>query len=163
MQARAAEDLKRLVTEKLREAGLAFTRADSYVTPRRLALVVDGLPERQPDTVEEKKGPRVDAPPQAIQGFLKAAGLTSMDQCEIREVGKTKTYFHTAKKLGRPAPEVLGEIATAAAIALPWPKSMRWGAASASTGSPGTVLAIRNTTSDASRIMTQAVSRRDAR
>src|SRR5690348_3780620 len=78
MQMRAAEDLKRLVTEKLTAAGLAFTRADAYVTPRRLALVVDGVPEQQPDVTEEKKGPRVGSPDAAIQGFLKAAGLTSV-------------------------------------------------------------------------------------
>src|SRR5215510_14754786 len=84
MQARAAEDLKRLVTEKLREAGLAFTAANAYATPRRLALVVDGLPLAQPDVTEEKRGPRVGAPDQAIQGFLKSAGLTNLDQCEKR-------------------------------------------------------------------------------
>ena len=80
MQARSAEDLKRIVTDKLKAAGLAFTRADSYATPRRLALVVEGLPLAQPDVNEEKRGPRVGAPDQAVQGFLKSAGLTSLDE-----------------------------------------------------------------------------------
>lgn len=128
MQARAAEELKRLVSEKLKDAGLTFSRADSYVTPRRLALVVEGLPEKQPDIVEEKKGPRVDAPEQAIQGFLKSAGLTSVDQCEVREAGKAQVYFHTVKKPGRATAEVLAGLIPAATLALPWPKSMRWGA-----------------------------------
>ena len=80
MQARAADDLKRLVCDRLKAAGLAFTGASAYVTPRRLALVVEGLPERQPDASEEKKGPKVGAPEPAIQGFLKANGLASIDE-----------------------------------------------------------------------------------
>ncbi|MBM3541175.1 MAG: glycine--tRNA ligase subunit beta [Alphaproteobacteria bacterium] len=131
MQARAAEDLRALVEAKLKDAGLAFTSARSFATPRRLALVVDGLPERQPDTVEEKKGPRTDAPPQAIQGFLKSAGLASVDECEVREVGKAKVYFHTVKRAGRATGEVLASLVGEAVAALPWPKSMRWGAGSA--------------------------------
>jgi glycyl-tRNA synthetase beta chain len=127
MQARAAEELKRLVSEKLKDAGLIFSRVDSYVTPRRLALLAEGLPEKQPDIVEEKKGPRVDAPEQAIQGFLKSAGLTSVEQCEVREAGKAQVYFHTVKKPGRATAEVLAELIPAATLALPWPKSMRWG------------------------------------
>ena len=107
MQARAAEDLKKLVTEKLTAAGLAFTKAEAYVTPRRLALVVDGLPEKQPDVSEEKKGPRVGAPEQAIQGFLKAAGLTSLDQAQKREVGKAEFWFAVAHKQGQPTATVL--------------------------------------------------------
>ena len=75
MQARAAEDLKKLVTERLTAAGLHFGKADAYVTPRRLALVVDGLPHQTADVAEEKKGPRVGSPDQAIQGFLKGAGV----------------------------------------------------------------------------------------
>ena len=127
MQARAAEDLKRLVTEKLKAANLAFTRADAFVTPRRLALVVDGLPEQQPDLVEERKGPRVDAPEQAIQGFLKAAGLASLDGCEVRELGKAKFYFATQRKSGAPTTEVVPHLIVEALGALAWPKSMRWG------------------------------------
>ena len=126
MQNRAAEDLKRLATDALKAAGLAFARADAYVTPRRLALVVDGLPEKQPDVTEEKKGPRVGSPEQAIQGFLKGAGLTSLDQCEKREVGKAGFWFAVAEKKGRATAEVLSEILTDVIAKLPWPKSMRW-------------------------------------
>ena len=126
MQNRAAEDLKRLATDALKAAGLAFARADAYVTPRRLALVVDGLPEKQPDVTEEKKGPRVGSPDQAIQGFLKGAGLTSLDQCEKREVGKAGFWFAVAEKKGRATAEVLSEILTDVIAKLPWPKSMRW-------------------------------------
>lgn len=126
MQNRAAEDLKRLASDALKAAGLAFARADSYVTPRRLTLVVDGLPEKQPDVTEEKKGPRVGSPDQAIQGFLKGAGLTSLDQCEKREVGKAEFWFAVAEKKGRATAEVLSEILPDVVAKLPWPKSMRW-------------------------------------
>jgi glycyl-tRNA synthetase beta chain len=126
MQARAAEDLKRLVTEKLKEAGLAFTRADAYVTPRRLALVVDGLPTAQPDVSEEKRGPRVGAPEQALQGFLKGAGLASLDQCEKRDTGKGEFWFAVVKKKGARTAEVLPRLLAEAILALSWPKSMRW-------------------------------------
>ncbi len=128
MQARAAEDLKRIAGEKLAAAGLAFTRAESFVTPRRLALVVDGLPDRQPDISEEKKGPRVGAPEQAVQGFLKAAGLTSLDQCEKRTVGKAEFWFAVTHRAGRTTSAVLPEVVVATVHALGWPKSMRWGA-----------------------------------
>src|SRR5215813_8902681 len=107
MQARAAEDLKRLMTEKLKEAGLAFTSANAYATPRRLALVVDGLPLAQPDVTEEKRGPRVGAPDQAIQGFLKGLGLTSLDQCEKRDTGKGEFWFAVVRRRGRSAGMVL--------------------------------------------------------
>jgi glycyl-tRNA synthetase beta chain len=127
MQARAAEDLKRLVTDKLKDAGLAFTRADSFVTPRRLTLVVDGLPEKQPDQTEERKGPRVGAPEPAVAGFLKAAGLSSLDQCEKRTVGKAEFWFAVAQRKGQETAAVLAGLLTDAASALPWPKSMRWG------------------------------------
>jgi len=126
MQARAAEDLKRLVTDKLKAAGLAFTRADSYVTPRRLALVVDGLPEKQPDLSEEKKGPRVGSPDAAIQGFLKGAGLSSLDQCEKRTVGKADFWFAVVKRQGQPMSHVIVDILRPTVWSFPWPKSMRW-------------------------------------
>src|SRR3546814_2430793 len=84
MQARAAEDFRRLVTDRLKAAQLVFDEARAYVTPRRLALVVDGLPERQPDSTEERKGPKVGAPDKAIEGFLRAAGVDSLDACEQR-------------------------------------------------------------------------------
>ena len=126
MQARAADDLKRLVTEKLKEAGLTFTTAAAYATPRRLALVIDGLPLAQPDVTEEKRGPRVGAPEQAIQGFLKSAGLTSLDQCEKRDTGKGEFWFAVASKKGKRTAEVLEEIAEKTIWDFPWPKTMRW-------------------------------------
>src|SRR6185436_13165883 len=88
MQARAADDLKRLVSDGLKAAGLAFTEAHAFATPRRLALMVDGLPVSRPDVSEERRGPRVGAPHQAIQGFLKGAGFASLAQAEKRDTGK---------------------------------------------------------------------------
>lgn len=128
MQARAAEDLKRLATERLTAAGLAFTKAESYVTPRRLALVVDGLPARTPDLKEEKKGPRVGSPDQAIQGFLKGAGLSSLDQCEKRMVGKAEFWFAVVEKKGQATSDLLPGLIVETIKAFGWPKSMRWGA-----------------------------------
>jgi len=127
MQARAADDLKRIVTEKLTAAGLTFTKAEAHSTPRRLALVVDGLPERTADVREEKKGPRVGSPEQAVQGFLKSAGLDSLDACEQRDTGKGVFYFAVTEKKGRETAAVLSEVIPAAMAELPWPKSMRWG------------------------------------
>ena len=127
MQARAADDLKRLVTDKLAANGLTFATAEAHSTPRRLALVVDGLPERTADVREEKKGPRVGSPEQAVAGFLKSAGLDSLDQCEQRDTGKGVFYFAVTEKKGRETAEVLAEIIPAAMAELPWPKSMRWG------------------------------------
>jgi glycyl-tRNA synthetase beta chain len=127
MQARAAEDLKRLATDALKAAGLEFTKAESHVTPRRLALVVDGLPTEQPDVTEEKKGPRIGAPDPAIQGFLKGAGLASLDQCEKRAVGKAEFWFAVVQKKGRVTAQVLSDILPDVIARLPWPKSMRWG------------------------------------
>ena len=107
MQARAAEDLKRLATEKLGAAGLTFTSAAVQSTPRRLALVVDGLPLAQPDVREEKRGPRVGAPEAAVQGFLKSAGLASLEACEQRDTGKGVFWFAVIEKPGRATAEVL--------------------------------------------------------
>jgi glycyl-tRNA synthetase beta chain len=129
MQARAADDLKRLVTEKLTAAGLAFKEARAFVTPRRLALVVDGLPEKQPDLKEEKKGPRVGSPDPAIQGFLKGAGLASLDGCEKRVVGKAEFWFAVVERKGAATAEVLPGLIVEAMKALAWPKSMRAGSA----------------------------------
>ena len=126
MQARAAEDLKRLVTEKLTAQGLAFAEAYSFATPRRLALVVKGLPQQTADIAEEKKGPRVGSPDQAIQGFLRGAGLTSLDQCEKRTIGKAEFWFAVAKKKGVESAAMLPGLITDAIAALPWPKSMRF-------------------------------------
>jgi len=127
MQARAAEDLRRLVTERLTGAGLAFKEARAYATPRRLALVVTGLPAKQPDTQEEKKGPRPDAPEKAIQGFLRGNNLTSIDQAELRETGKGSFYFLVRNSKGQASAKVLPGIVVEAIQALTWPKSMRWG------------------------------------
>ena len=90
MQARAADDLKKIITDRLVAAGLVYEGAKAFATPRRLALSVHGVPVRQPDIKEEKKGPRVGAPDQAIAGFLKAAGLTSIDagQGAARQEGR---------------------------------------------------------------------------
>lgn len=126
MQARAADELKRLVTEKLRAGGLAFARAEAYVTPRRLALVVDGLPEAQPDLKEERRGPRVGAPDQAVQGFLKASGLASLDRCEQRDTGKGVFWFAVVEKKGGRTADMLPALLAEAIPALPWPKSMRF-------------------------------------
>jgi glycyl-tRNA synthetase beta chain len=127
MQARAAEDLKRLVGDGLKAAGLAFTNARAFVTPRRLALVVDGLPTTRADVSEERRGPRVGAPDQAVQGFLKGAGLASLDQAEKRDTGKGEFWFAVLNKKGGPTAEALPGVIDAAMKALPWPKSMKWG------------------------------------
>ncbi|MDP2329488.1 MAG: glycine--tRNA ligase subunit beta [Reyranella sp.] len=127
MQARAAEDLKRLVSDGLKAAGLAFTDARAFATPRRLALVIDGLPVVRADVSEEKRGPRVGAPVQAIQGFLKGAGLASLDQAEKRDAGKGGFWFAVINKKGGPTAEALPGVIESAMTALPWPKSMKWG------------------------------------
>ncbi|MEM8842754.1 MAG: glycine--tRNA ligase subunit beta, partial [Pseudomonadota bacterium] len=129
MQARAAADLKRLVTDHLVEAGLTYAGAGSFVTPRRLVLTLDGLPAMTAAQREERKGPRVDAPEKAIEGFLRATGL-SRDQIEERDDKKGKVLFAVIDKPGRAAEEVIAEAVTAAVRAFPWPKSMRWGAGS---------------------------------
>ncbi len=126
MQARAADDLKRLVTERLKAAGLAFDSADAYATPRRLALVVEGLPEKQPDLCEERRGPRVDAPEKAIKGFLASAGLESVEQCTTRETDKGTFLFVEIEKKGEASAAVLPALIADAVANLPWPKSMRW-------------------------------------
>ena len=126
MQARAAADLKRLVSDALKAANLSFDSAQAYATPRRLALVVDGLPTQQPDVVEEKKGPKQGAPAQAVEGFMKANGLASLDEAELRETDKGPFYFVVRKVAGRPTAAVLPTLLATAFAELPWPKSMRW-------------------------------------
>ena len=130
MQARGAEELRRLVTEKLAEARLEFSSAEAHVTPRRLALAVAGLPARQPDLREERKGPRVGAAEAALQGFLKSAGLATIDECERRTVGNAEFYFAVRTVAGRKTAEVLPELVVSALRALSWPKSQRWGSTS---------------------------------
>ncbi len=126
MQARAGDDLKRLVTAGLKAAELPFEAAEAYVTPRRLILHINGLPLAQPDVREEKRGPKVDAPEKAIEGFLRGNGVTR-EQCEKRELPKGTFLFAIIERQGRPTAEVLSEILPAAFADLPWPKSMRWG------------------------------------
>lgn len=127
MQARAAEDLKRLVCDGLKAAGLSFTDARAFATPRRLALAVDGLPVAREDVSDERRGPRVGAPDQAVQGFLKGAGLSSLDQAEKRDTGKGEFWFAVITRKGGPTAESLPGIIDTAMKALPWPKSMKWG------------------------------------
>jgi glycyl-tRNA synthetase beta chain len=126
MQRGAAEDLKALLVKRLADAGLAAESAASYVTPRRLALHLTGVPAQQPDRREERKGPRVGAPAPAVNGFLKAAGLSSLDQAEKRDTGKGEFWFAVSELKGRPAREILPELLVGAVSALGWPKSMRW-------------------------------------
>lgn len=136
MQRQAAEDLKKLVTNALVDRGLVYEGAKAFATPRRLALTIVGLPVRQPDTREEKKGPRVGSPDAAVQGFLKSAGLTDLAQAKIEsDPKKGEFYVAIIEKPGRATIEVLAEILPGIIRAFPWPKSMRWGAASAQPGS----------------------------
>jgi glycyl-tRNA synthetase beta chain len=126
VQARAAADFERLVTERLKEQGLAFESAAGYATPRRVALVVEGLPERQPDAREEKKGPKVGAPEKALEGFMKANGLADIAEAELRETPKGQFYFVVRDIPGRESREVLAEVVLDAVTKLTWPRSMRW-------------------------------------
>ena len=127
MQARAAEDLKKLVTNGLVEAGLTYAHAGAFSTPRRLVLAVEGLLGESPSLREERKGPRVDAPEKALEGFLRSTGLTK-DQLEARDDKKGQVWFAVIDKPGRPAAEIIAEVLEATIRNFPWPKSMRWGA-----------------------------------
>jgi glycyl-tRNA synthetase beta chain len=127
MQARAAEDLQKMVTDRLIAAGLAYEGAKGFATPRRLALSVHGVPARQPDVKEEKKGPRVGAPENAIAGFLKAAGLQSIKQAKVQPDKKGDFYVAVIDKPGRPTLDVIAEMIPDVVRNFPWPKSMRWG------------------------------------
>lgn len=136
MQRRAAEDLKKLVTDALVERGLTYEGAKAFATPRRLALTIAGLPVRGRDVREERKGPRVGAPEAAVQGFLKAAGLTSLDQATIvSDPKKGDSYVAVIERPGQETVAAIAEIVPAVIRSFPWPKSMRWGKASAETGS----------------------------
>jgi glycyl-tRNA synthetase beta chain len=126
MQPRARDDLKRLVAEALETAGLSFDKVAAYATPRRIALVVDGLPDAQPDISEEKRGPRTDAPDKAVEGFLRANNVT-LEECERRVAGKGEFWFAVFERKGRPTADVLCDILPDAIRKLPWQKSMRWG------------------------------------
>jgi glycyl-tRNA synthetase beta chain len=127
MQARAAEDLRKLVTDKLVAAGLVYEGAQAFVTPRRLALAVHGIPAKQPDVREEKKGPRVGAPENAIAGFLKGAGLKSIDEAKVQPDKKGDFYIAVIERPGRASITVIGEIISEVVRSFPWPKAKRWG------------------------------------
>ena len=129
MQPRAREDLKKLVTDGLVEAGLTYAAAEAFSTPRRLALAVAGLTAASPRLREERKGPREDAPEAAIEGFLRSTGLTR-DQLELREAGKGRVFFAVIEKEGRPAADIVAEVLDRVIRGFPWPKSMRWGSGS---------------------------------
>jgi glycyl-tRNA synthetase beta chain len=135
MQAKAADDLRRMVTDKLVAEGLVYEGAKAFATPRRLALTVHGIPARQSDLKTERKGPKIGAPDAAVQGFLKATGLASLDEAKIRSDPKGDFYIALIEKPGRPTLDVLAEILPVIVRTFPWPKSMRWGARSAKSGS----------------------------
>ena len=136
MQRKAGEDLKKLVTDALVERGLVYEGAKAFVTPRRLALHIAGLPVRGRDVREERKGPRVGAPDAAVQGFLKAAGLSSLDQATIvSDPKKGDSYVAIIEKPGQETVAAIAEIVPAVIRSFPWPKSMRWGKASAAGAS----------------------------
>src|SRR5512139_2043482 len=125
MQAQAAKDLERLVVGALSDRGLLFEGAKAFAGPRRLTLVAAGLPVKQPDVREERKGPRVGAPDKAIEGFLRSAGVT-LDQCQKQNDGKGEFYVAVIARKGRATADVLAEILPECFAKLPWPKSMRW-------------------------------------
>lgn len=136
MQRKAAGDLKKLVTDGLVDAGLTYEAAREYWTPRRLTLDVRGINARSADIREERKGPRTDAPEKAIAGFLRGAGLTSIDQASVRtDPKKGDFYVAVMEKPGRNAETIIADIMPGIIKNFPWPKSMRWGAASAQPGS----------------------------
>src|SRR6201747_699381 len=135
MQAKAADDLRRMVTDKLVAEGLVYEGAKAFATPRRLTLTVHGIPARQSDLKEERKGPRVGGPEAAIAGFLKATGLASLDEAKIqRDPKKGDFYIALIEKPGRATLDVLADMPPVIVRTFPWPKSMRWGERSARSG-----------------------------
>lgn len=128
MQRRAADDLKSLVTNALVEAGLTYEGAKAFATPRRLALHIAGLPVASKATREERKGPRVGSPAQALEGFLRGAGLSSIEEATIQsDPKKGEFYIAIIEKPGRPAEEIIADVMPGIIRNFPWPKSMRWG------------------------------------
>ena len=127
MQTRAAGDLKKLICEGLADAGLCFEEARAFSTPRRLTLSITDLADESPAISEERKGPRTDAPDQAIEGFLRSTGL-SKDDLEVRDDKKGQVYFAIINKPGRAAADIIAELVPNTIRNFPWPKSMRWGA-----------------------------------
>src|ERR1700759_1606222 len=140
MQAKAADDLRRLVTDKLVAEGLVYEGAKAFATPPRLALTWHGIPARQSDLKEERRGPRVGGPEAAIQGFLKATGLTSISEAKIQPDKKGDFYIALIEKPGRATIDVLAEMLPVIVRTFPWPKSMRWGERS---GKPGALQWVR--------------------
>ena len=135
MQRKAAGDLRKLVTDALVDAGLTYEAAREYWTPRRLALDLRGLTARSADIREERKGPRVDAPEKAIEGFLRSAGLSSVSEAEVQsDPKKGEFYVAIIEKPGRDAAEIIADVMPGIIRDFPWPKSMRWGKASAKPG-----------------------------
>ena len=136
MQRKAAGDLRAAVTNALVDAGLTYEGAKEYWTPRRLVLDVRGVVARSADVSEERKGPRTDAPEKAIEGFMRGAGLASIDEAEVRsDPKKGDFYVAVINKPGRDAQEIIAEALPDIVRNFPWPKSMRWGASSAEAGS----------------------------
>src|ERR1700760_3297646 len=135
MQAKAADDLRRMVTDKLVAEGLVYEGPKAFAPPRRLALTVHGIPARQSDLKEERRGPRVGGPEAAIQGFLKATGLSSIGEAKIQPDKKGDFYIALIEKPGRATIDVLAEMLPVIVRTFPWPKSMRWGARPAKSGS----------------------------
>ena len=126
MQPKARDDLRSLVLKGLDEAGVSYGSVETFSTPRRLVLRVEGLPDRTPDLSEERKGPRTDAPEKALEGFLRSTGLT-VGQLERRDDKKGEVFFAVIEKPGRPVADALAEIIPGVIRGFPWPKSMRWG------------------------------------
>jgi glycyl-tRNA synthetase beta chain len=135
MQAKAADDLRRMVTDKLVAEGLVYEGAKAFATPRRLTLTVHGIPARQSDLKEERRGPRVGGPEAAIAGFLKATGLASLEEAKIqRDPKKGDFYVALIEKPGRATLDVLADMLPVIIRTFPWPKSMRWGERSVKPG-----------------------------
>ena len=143
MQAKAADDLRRMVTDRLVAEGLVYDGARAFATPRRLALTVVGIPVRQPDLKAERRGPRVGGPDAAIQGFLKASGLASIDQAKIERDAKGEFYIALIESKGRQTIDVLADMLPVVIRSFPWPKSMRWGARSTKPGALSWVRPLR--------------------
>jgi len=135
MQAKAADDLRRMVTDRLVAEGLVYEGAKAFATPRRLTLTVHGIPARQSDLKEERRGPRVGGPEAAIAGFLKATGLASLEEAKIqRDPKKGDFYVALIEKPGRATLDVLADMLPVIIRTFPWPKSMRWGERSVKPG-----------------------------
>jgi glycyl-tRNA synthetase beta chain len=134
MQAKAADDLRRMVTDKLVAEGLVYEGAKAFATPRRLTLTVHGIPARQSDLKQERRGPKIGAPDAAVQGFLKATGLKSLDEAKVQRDPKGDFYIALIEKPGRATLDVLADMLPVIVRTFPWPKSMRWGERSARPG-----------------------------